>query len=198
MSAEFEKYREQPIPAFRKLVGAITDAVSDFIYYGFRLNHHPASGKDDIQLQCIVKIPQASRKPLLEASGRSVLFIRDYLERGQGSLDTSVLPKFWQPSNAELQHMLIEIKNTEGAAGIVITKRGLALRVWSDKIGAARMTLLAGDPRITKKNKMLFPNTPLKLQDGLLEQLLPMSSKQQCNQPRLPLFRCAPFVLLVW
>ena len=75
---EFEKYREQPIPAFRKLVGAITDAVSDFIYYGFRLNHHPASGKDDIQLQCIVKIPQASRKPLLEASGRSVLFIRDY------------------------------------------------------------------------------------------------------------------------
>eukprot|EP00913_Durusdinium_trenchii_P010748 g10082.t2 len=82
LSAEFEKYREQPIPAFRKLVGAITDAVSDFIYYGFRLNHHPASGKDDIQLQCIVKIPQASRKPLLEASGRSVLFIRDYLERG--------------------------------------------------------------------------------------------------------------------
>ncbi|CAK9052655.1 unnamed protein product, partial [Durusdinium trenchii] len=137
---EFEKYREQPIPAFRKLVGAITDAVSDFIYYGFRLNHHPASGKDDIQLQCIVKIPQASRKPLLE-----------------GSLDTSVLPKFWQPSNAELQHMLIEIKNTEGAAGIVITKRGLALRVWSDKIGAARMTLLAGDPRITKENKDVVP-----------------------------------------
>ena len=53
--------------------------------------------------------------------------------------------------------MLIEIKNTEGAAGIVITKRGLALRVWSDKIGAARMTLLAGDPRITKENKDVVP-----------------------------------------
>ena len=154
---EFEKYREQPIPAFRKLVGALTDAVSDFIYYGFRLNHHPASGKDDIQLQCIVKIPQASRKPLLEASGRNVLFIRDYLERGQGSLDTSVLPKFWQPAPADLQHTLIETKNTEGAAGIVITKRGLALRVWSDKIGAARTTLLAGDPRITKENKDVVP-----------------------------------------
>ncbi|CAK8986436.1 unnamed protein product [Durusdinium trenchii] len=138
---EFEKYREQPIPAFRKLVGAITDAVSDFIYYGFRLNHHPASGKDDIQLQC-----------RQDPSSFAQTFAG-----GQGSLDTSVLPKFWQPSNAELQHMLIEIKNTEGAAGIVITKRGLALRVWSDKIGAARMTLLAGDPRITKENKDVVP-----------------------------------------
>ena len=116
--SDFEKYREQPIPTFRKLTGNIIDNVAEFIYYGFRLNHHPASSKDDIQLQCIVKIPHASRKPLLEASGRNVLFIRDYLERGQGSLDTSVLPKFWQPTLSDLQHMTIEIKNTEGAAGI--------------------------------------------------------------------------------
>ena len=156
--SDYAHYKEQPIPTFRKLTAAILGEKSnEFIFYGFRVNHHPSAAPDSFQLQCIVKIPLDSRAAFLEASGRSILFVRDYLERGQGSLDTSVLPKFWPPSAPELQNMLIATKDTSGAAGIVIARRGLALRVWSTKIGAARSTLLAGDPRITKDNQDVVP-----------------------------------------
>ena len=155
---DYAHYKDQPIPAFRKLTAAILgEKSSEFIFYGFRVNHHPSAAPDSSQLQCIVKLPQDARASFLEASGRSTLFVRDYLDRGQGSLDTSVLPKFWPPSASELQKMLIATKDTSGAAGIVIARRGLALRVWSSKIGAARSTLLAGDPRITKDNQDVVP-----------------------------------------
>ena len=156
--SDYERYKDQPIQAFRKLTAAaVGDKASEFIFYGFRTNHHPSAPRDCFQLQCIVKIPLGVRKTILELSGRHTLFTRDYLERGQGSLDTSVLPKFWQTTQAELQNMLISTKDTHGAAGVIITRRGLALRVWAAQIGAARSTLLAGDPRITKENQNVVP-----------------------------------------
>lgn len=157
-SHDFSRYKENPISSFRKLCSAIVqDKIAEIIFYGFRFNHHPSAPKDEFQLQCIAKVPHSMRKGLLEASGRTTLFVRDYLERGQGNVDTSVLPRFWLPTPSDLQTMLIATKDTDGAAGLVITKRGLALRVWSSQIGAARTSLLAGDPRITKDNKDVVP-----------------------------------------
>ena len=156
--SEIEKIRESPIASFRDLVAqAVTALDSSIALYGFRSTTHPGASKGDFILQCIIKAPQPLRVPLLEASGASMLLVRDFLERGQVSADTTILPRFWLPNTTELHSMRIALKDTPGQAGIIVARRGLAPRVWIAKLSEARKTLLAADGRIVEANRHVIP-----------------------------------------
>ena len=155
---ELEKIRESPIAAFRDLVSKIVTTLdSAIVLYGFRSTTHPGASKGDTILQCIIKAPQALRVPLLESSGASILLVRDFLERGQASSDTTILPRFWTTSISELHSMRIALKDAPGQAGIIVARRGLAPRVWIAKVSEARKTLLAADGRIVEANRHVIP-----------------------------------------
>ena len=163
MKADFDKIRDSPIAAFRDMVTQIVTIDTSTVLYGFRVTQHPGATKGDSILQCIIKAPQPLRSPLLEASGQSLLLVRDFLERGQFSTDTSVLPRFWAPSSSELHSMRIALKDAPGQAGIILARRGLAPRVWTAKIVEARKTLLAADGRIVDANRHVVPRLSYEL-----------------------------------
>ena len=108
--------------AIPKLSAAIT-------LYGYRIAHHPGATKQECQLQCVLKAPSLSRKALLECSGVSNLLVRDYLEKGKGSEDTTVLPRFWMvtaqrsPASLDVSRQSIGSRepprHSESLAGIV-------------------------------------------------------------------------------
>ena len=114
-------------------------------------------------MQCVLKAPLLGRKALLESSGLTELLVRDYMEKGKGTEDTTILPRFWGPNPQELQKMRIAVNGTPGLAGIVMTRRGLAVRVWTDSIKQARSALLAGDPRLVPENMHVIPRHTVEL-----------------------------------
>lgn len=162
--SDFDHFRENPIQSFRSMLQEIDQALTDAVtLYGFRTTRFPGGAKPDQMLQVIAKAPFAQRTKILEASGQTPLLARDFLERGKSSTDTTVLPRFWPPTLQEHQRMKIAIQDVEGLAGVVMTKRGLAPRIWISKITAARSQLLATDTRINKDNIHVVPKISLQL-----------------------------------
>lgn len=156
--SDLDKYRESPIASFKTLLGQIAPKLDNSaVIFGYRVANHPSGAKQDPLLQCILKAPHAVRTPLIEASGFTPLLSRDFLEKGRNSEDTTVLPRFWPPTLTELSNVRKTVEGTEGLAGLVLTRRGIAPRVWVAKIGKARAQLLADDPRVIPENIDVIP-----------------------------------------
>ncbi|CAK9094328.1 Uncharacterized protein SCF082_LOCUS44343 [Durusdinium trenchii] len=122
-----------------------------------RHNRHPSSSRDDDQLQVIAKLPSAARCKLLSGSGLQGILIRDFLDQGAQPLDTSVIPKFWEISLKGLRELSISIEGVKGAAGAILTRRGLAVRAWSSEIAEVRRKLLPMDARLNDTNIKVVP-----------------------------------------
>ena len=162
--AELEKVKDSPIASFKQaIVEVVPNLNAPITLYGYRISHHPGATKQECQLQCVLKAPSVSRKILLEASGLSGLLVRDYMEKGRGSKDTTVLPRFWLVNANDLHKMRIAVRGTPGFAGIIVTHRGLAVRVWSDQIKEARQALMAADNRLVPENMHVIPKVCLEL-----------------------------------
>lgn len=162
--SDFEKMRDNPIVAFRKLVSDIDSSIGQqIVLYGFRMTRVPGGVQPDQMMQIIAKLPYAQRALVLEASGQTIMLSRDFLDRGKNTSDTTVLPRFWTPTPVEHQNMKIAVQGVEGMAGIVMTKRGLAPRIWIAKTSQARTQLLSADNRLTKENMHVVPRITLEL-----------------------------------
>ena len=155
---DYEAAKDQPLAYFRKLIepacGAETSTVN---LYGFRVGRHPSSGKGDSQLQCIAQVAKPLRATLLAYSGTHCLLARDYIDKSANATDTTILPRFWDANMQGLREASIVIKQTEGAAGLVLARRGIAVRCWISAIAKARRTVLAADNRITEDNIATVP-----------------------------------------
>lgn len=129
-SSDFNEMKEHPLQTFKSL---LTDCQPEFdtaaTLYGIRVTRHPGSGKADQQLQCMLKIPVAHRPTILEASGQSALLTRDFIDHATDQSDTTVLPRFWPVTQQDITELRITTKGISGASGIIVTRRGLALRV---------------------------------------------------------------------
>ena len=158
MKSELDRYRENPIASFKMLLGDVVPKLdSSAVIFGFRIAHHPGGTKQDPLLQCVLKAPHAVRTPLIEASGMTHLLTRDFLEKGRNSDDLTVLPRFWPPTIADLANTRKTVEGTEGLAGLVLTRRGIAPRVWVSKVGKARAQLMSEDPRVLPENIDVVP-----------------------------------------
>ena len=156
--AEFQKLKEHPVATFKQLLTAAIPALDTAAtIYGVRTTRHPASDKQDQQLQCMLKAPFTFRSQLLEMSGATSLFLRDFIDYAHEPSDTTILPRFWEVTANDLNDMRITTKGIPGAAGLVITRRGLALRIWAKHIAAARQALMPTDPRLTDDNRHVIP-----------------------------------------
>ena len=156
--SDLDRFRESPIATFKNLLSQIVPKLDNSaVLFGYRVAHHPGGEKQDPLLQCILKAPHAVRTPLIEASGFTPLLTRDFLEKGRNSEDTTVLPRFWPPTMPELSNIRKTVDGTDGLAGLALTRRGIAPRVWVSKIGKARAQLLADDPRVLPENIDVIP-----------------------------------------
>ena len=155
---EFDFLKAAPATNIKKLFcDQLPQCASQATFYSFRQNHHPSGGKQDLQLQCIVKIPTSHRKQVLEISGKAGFLTRDFLEKGSQSADSSVIPRFWPPTPRDLRELTITLQAFNGHAGVVLTKRGLAARSWNDSIATARQTLIPDDNRLCPGNMSIVP-----------------------------------------
>ena len=155
---EFDRIKENPIASFKAMLGQVVPKLDNSaVIFGFRVAHHPGGAKQDPLLQCVLKAPHGVRTPLIEASGMTPLLTRDFLDKGRNSEDTTVLPRFWPPNITELSNIRKTVEGTEGLAGLVLTRRGLAPRVWIAQVGKARTQLLADDPRVMPENINVVP-----------------------------------------
>lgn len=156
--SEFENAKENPILFFKRYLSTVApDHVDHTSVYGFRHNRHPSSSRDDDQLQVIVKLPCPARHQLLSGSGSQGILVRDFLDQGSQPTDTSVIPKFWEVSQKRLRELSISIEGVKGAAGTILTRRGLAVRAWSADIAEVRRKLLPMDARINETNIKVVP-----------------------------------------
>lgn len=157
---DFDKLADQPIHTIKQHLHQLVPSIANTAtYYGLRTNKHPGAPKGEQQIQCIVKIPQSARQEILELSGRTFLLTRGFIDHQQVPHDTSVLPRFWMATIQDLADMRIATHGVEGAAGIIATRRGLALRVWAKSIAAARLALLPTDQRLTDDNRHVVPRS---------------------------------------
>ena len=153
-------FKEHPLLSFKKQLINISsaEAITNSSLYGFRVTNHSrdAAGKQT-QLQCLMKIPATSRQLILEASGRDKIFIRDFAQEGGQPSDVTVLPKFWETSAQGHQQAMVATRGLPGFAGLTLTKRGIAVRVWAKQIADARLTLLPEDSRLCDENRAVIP-----------------------------------------
>ena len=155
---ELDRFRESPLASFKALLSQIVPKLDNSAaLFGDRVARHPGGAKQDPLLQRILKAPHAVRTPLIEASGFTHLLARDFLEKGRSSEDTTVLPRFWHPTVPELSNVRKTVEGTDGLAGLALTRRGIAPRVWVAKVGKARAQLLADDPRVLPENLDVIP-----------------------------------------
>lgn len=155
---ELEAVRADPLRFIRETLAHVCSEFKDEVsFYALRVGKHATAGKDQPQFQCILKAPKKRRAVLLEASGQTVVLVRDFLDRNDQHLDLSVVPCFWQPTVRELNEVRIVLQGVKGCAGLALTRRGLAPRAWDSGIAAVRRAVLPTDGRLTKDNISVVP-----------------------------------------
>lgn len=156
--SELEAVRADPLRFIREhLLQVCPDLKDEVSFCALRVGKRATAGKDQPQFQCIVKTPKKRRQTLLEASGHTVVLVRDFLDRSDNKSDLSVVPKFWQPTARELADARIVLQGVTGCAGLALTRRGLAPRAWDKGIEAVRRAVLPTDARLTKDNMSVVP-----------------------------------------
>ena len=153
-----DSIRENPLRRIQSLLQEkFPHKLDHSTFYALRQNKHPSAGKQDFQYQCIMKVSHEHRSSLLQASGQDGLLLRDFLERNNHAEDLTVLPKFWPCNTKGLHEINIAAQALPGSAGVSLTKRGLALRVWTSHIKEARRHLLPNDIRLCEENIHIVP-----------------------------------------
>ena len=156
--AEFDHAAANPVLFFRNFIAKHMPSLKEQItVYGFRHNRHPSATKEDDQLQIVLKVPKSARPELLQLSGADSILVRDYLQRGTSPIDVTVIPKFWPINAKALRELLIAAEKVTGIAGVLMTRRGLAVRAWSKEVAEVRKKLLPADPRLTSSNLHVVP-----------------------------------------
>ena len=155
----FNTFYDNPLAKFK---AQLKEVCSDPIWghaaiYGYRIVQERNKEKTDLVHQCLLKVQQKHRIPLLSASGHGDLVVRDFVAKGDQVHDLSIIPRFWpidRPNKADLMKAASTIS---GYRGIAVTKRGLAPRFATDALATARDLLLPQDDRICPINKAMVP-----------------------------------------
>eukprot|EP00438_Fugacium_kawagutii_P031982 Skav207043 [mRNA] locus=scaffold975:331372:335483:- [translate_table: standard] len=129
-------------------------ALQNSSMYGFRT----VSKKEDHKmLQMLIKVPLASRATMLEHSGLGEITARDFLAKGTSPEDHSVLPRFWDASRHGREEAVRTASKVDGFAGVVLTKRGIAIRSWNCKLASTRAAVMNNDVRLCPENMSTVP-----------------------------------------
>ena len=155
----FHSFYDNPLSKFKAM---LKEACSDPIWnhaaiYGYRVVQEHSKEKHDMVHQCLLKVQQKHRTPLLAASGNGDLIVRDFIPKGQQVEDLSIIPRFWPIDRVNKADLIKAASSITGYRGIAVTKRGLAPRFSTDALATARDLLLPQDDRICAVNKAMIP-----------------------------------------
>eukprot|EP00438_Fugacium_kawagutii_P017232 Skav228671 [mRNA] locus=scaffold1332:376603:381260:- [translate_table: standard] len=158
----FQKVPDHPHESFKmKIREQFPNDIADTAQlYGFR-TVFDVDKKTPLSFQILTKASTASRIKMLELSGSADLFVRDYFEKGAEAEDVTILPRFWAVPPPSRDQALRSASGSEGYAGLVVLKRGIAIRGWCSAIAAIRKTVLAADERYNENNWAIIPKIVL-------------------------------------
>lgn len=155
---EHDTVKVDPLKFIRDALSHLHSALKEELaFYALRIGHHPAATRNEPQYQCLVKVPKKHRAVLLQSSGLTPVLVRDFFDQSSQPTDVSVVPRFWSTTPRDLNDARIILKDVQGFAGLVVTKRGLATRAWDSEIAAVRAAVLPNDIRLTKENMDIVP-----------------------------------------
>ena len=155
---EFDSAAASPVSFFKDhIIKHVPTVKEQLTLYGFRHNHHPSASKGDDMLQIVIKVSKSARATLLGLSGTDSILIRDYLNKNTSMIDMTVIPRFWEINQKGLRELLISVQEVVGAAGVMLTRRGLAIRAWAKDVATVRKKILPSDPRLTETNLSVVP-----------------------------------------
>ena len=159
----FQAFYDNPLAKFKaQLCEVCSDPIwSHAAIHGYRTVQEHSKEKHDIAHQCLLKVQQKHRVPLLSASGHGDLFVRDFVAKGEQVQDLSIIPRFWPIDRANKQGLIKAASTIAGYRGIAATKRGLAPCFATDSLGTARDLLLPQDDRICSISKTMVPKVNL-------------------------------------
>eukprot|EP00438_Fugacium_kawagutii_P035071 Skav208662 [mRNA] locus=scaffold3341:47701:58414:- [translate_table: standard] len=141
---------EHPLEAFKRVVAAVGISMAEVAIYSYK---KIAAQDGHLTHQAILKIPEGYLVTMLNASGKTELFTRQYVHQ-DSKLCHSVIPRFWPISQEDLRKILQLGQSLEdGFRGIALSKRGLAIRCDNKIIGRARSIIMQGDSRFSELNK---------------------------------------------
>eukprot|EP00435_Cladocopium_sp_Y103_P046815 s305_g13.t1 len=157
--------------------------------YGVRILRAHGNRDHVIAVQAMCKVSESARKTILERSGASEIFTRDFVPKGESVQDVTVLPRFWTIDRAGKDSALKSAASLKGYAGLAVVKRGIAARSWCAQIAEMRKVLLAEDDRITATNihvvpKFSFESTGWPLSIGAKDVV--DAVKFACQLPAIP------------
>ena len=124
--------------------------------YGFRRIPDQCH-KDHFIIQAMCRVTKESRIKLLEMSGAGDVFVRNFVPKEGEKSDVTVIPKFWPSDRSGRDESLRAAGSLEGFAGIISTRRGIAVRAWCAKVACVRKVLLSNDDRINEINIDTIP-----------------------------------------
>ncbi len=125
--------------------------------FGFRPVKMQSNKDNHRVFQAICKIQADQRTTCLERSGAGDVFIRDFIPKGGIVDDLTIVPRFWQTDKHAKDEALRMSSSIAGFAGLVHTRRGIAVRAWCKQVAAVRKIILAHDERITELNQAVIP-----------------------------------------
>lgn len=107
--------------------------------------------------QILAKVTNANRATILEHSCLGEVSSRDFIQKGEFPTDHTILPRFWEVSRAGREDALRTATKVDGVAGIIIAKRGIAVRSWNNKLAKTRAAIMVGDSRLCGANLGTVP-----------------------------------------
>ena len=125
--------------------------------FGFRVIKNQSNKDSHRVFQVVCKIQADQRNACLERSGAGDAFIRDYIPKGDTIDDLTIVPRFWEIEKPSKDEALRMSSSISGFAGLVHTRRGIAVRARCKQVAAVRQILLAHDDRISKLNHSVIP-----------------------------------------
>lgn len=152
-----ESLMQKPLEVFkRKFAEIVPSAASKNINtYSFRVVQVQNPQHRIFQAMC--KVPSNQRLACIERSGTTEMFIRDFIPRGEEISDTTTIPRFWPCDRSSREDALRTAMTIEGFSGLVLTRRGIAVRCLCDKLAGMRKVLLPNDERICGLNLSVIP-----------------------------------------
>ena len=121
----FNAFYDNPLAKFR---AQLKEVCSDPIWghaaiYGYRTVQERNKEKTDLVHQCLLKVQQKHRIPLLSASGHGDLVVRDFVAKGDQVQDLSIIPRFWPIDRSNKADLIKAASTIAGYRGIAVTKR---------------------------------------------------------------------------
>lgn len=154
----FTHFADKPFDTLKARIGEQCPSIAaqHANLYGFRRIPDKCH-KDHYIIQAMCRVTKEARAKLLEISGTGDIFIRNFVPKEGEKSDLTVIPKFWPSDRAGRDESLRAAGSLDGFAGIIATRRGIAVRCWCEKVANLRKVLLSCDDRINEINVSMIP-----------------------------------------